>query len=144
MPINSRKLGPGTLTLGAGALAVASQLSKCRLNSSESVTTTGEKLKALSGETKDSTTETAEYAFTLDGTFWQDDPGASSVVDWSWDNMGTEQPFVFVPSTAGGREVSGILTPVPLSIGGDDVEETDMASDFTWRIKGEPALGTLP
>ena len=144
MPINSRKLGPGTLHLGAGAMAVESQLSACRLNSAESVTTSGERLKALSGETKDTTSETADYAFTLDGSFWQDDPGASSVVDWSWDNMGTEQEFVFVPSTAGGRQVSGILIPVPLSIGGDDIEETDMASDFTWRIKGEPVRDVLP
>lgn len=144
MPINSRKLGPGSLTLGAGAMAVESQLSKCRLNAAESVTASGEKLKALSGETKDGTTETADYTFTLEGTFWQDDPGVSSVVDWSWTNMGTEQPFVFVPNTEGGREVSGILTPVPLSIGGDDVEETDMASDFTWRIKGTPTRDVLP
>lgn len=142
--INTRKLGPGTLTLGAGAMAVESQLKACRLTSSESVTSSGEKLKALSGETKDSTTETAEYAFTLGGTFWQDDPGVGSVVDWSWDNAGTEQPFVFVPNTASGRQVSGTLIPVHLDIGGDDVEETDMEAAFTWRIKGEPARDTLP
>lgn len=141
--INSRKLGPGTLTLGAGAMAVESQLSKCRLTISESVTQAGEKLKALSGETKDGTSETTEHAFALEGTFWQDDPGATSVVDWSWANAGTEQPFTFVPNTAGGREVTGTLVPVHLSIGGDDIEETDMASDFTWRVKGEPELGTL-
>ena len=144
MPINSRKLGPGTLTLGAGAMAVASQLSKCRLNVAESVTTEGEKLKALSGETKDGTTETAEFAYTLEGTFWQDDPGVASVVDWSWDNAGSPEPFVFVPNTEGGRRVTGTLYPVPLSIGGDDVDATDMASDFTWRIDGEPVRDTLP
>jgi hypothetical protein len=143
MPINSRKLGPGVLTLGTGAMAVESQLTKARLNISESVTQSGEKLKVLSGETKDGTSETIDYAFTLDGTFLQDDPGVASVVDWSWDNAGTEQPFVFVPNTAGMREVSGTLVPVHLSIGGDDIEETDMASDFTWRIKGEPTRGTV-
>jgi hypothetical protein len=143
MPINSRKLGPGTLTLGAGALAVSSQLSACRLKTAESVSSSGERLKALSGETKDSTTEDATYARTLEGNFWQDDPGASSVVDWSWDNEGTEQPFTFVPNTEGGRQVAGVLVPVALDLGGDDTD-TDMASDFTWRIIGDVDRSVLP
>lgn len=142
--INSRKLGPGTLTLGAGAMAVEAQVSACRIKTAESVTTSGEKLKALSGETKDGTTEDTTYARTLEGTFWQDDPGLASVVDWSWDNEGTEQPFVFVPNTAGGRRVTAVLKPVALDIGGDDIETTDMASDFSWRIIGEPVRDELP
>jgi hypothetical protein len=125
-------------------MAVESQVSACRLKTSENVTTSGEQLKALSGETKDGTTEETDYTRTLEGTFWQDDPGLTSVVDWSWDNEGTEQPFVFVPNTAAGREVSGTLVPVALDIGGDDIETTDMASDFTWRIKGDVTRSTLP
>jgi hypothetical protein len=141
MPINSRPLGPGTLTLGAGALEVSSQLTSCTLTPSESVET-AERVKVLSGESKGGN-ESASYAFVLEGTFLQDDPGAASVVDWSWDTMGTPQPFVFVPSTAGGREVTGTLTPVPLAIGGDEVDGADMSSDFTWRVTGTPELGTV-
>lgn len=144
MPINSRKLGPGTLTLGAGALAAAAQLKGCRLTTSESVTTTGELLKALSGDTKDGRTSTAEYTRTLAGTFWQDDPGAASVVDWSYDNEGTEQPFTFVPSTAGGRTVTGTLVPFGLDIGGDEVDAEDMEAGFTWRIVGDIDRDVLP
>lgn len=135
MPISSRKLGPGTLTLGAGALEVNAQLTSCKVTPSESVTTT-DPIKVLSGEQLDGD-ETATYTFVLEGTFLQDDPGVASVVDWSWDNMGTEQPVVFVPSTAGTREVTGTIIPVPLTIGGDEVD-TRMTSDFTWRFKGTP------
>jgi hypothetical protein len=144
MPINSRKLGPGTLTLGSGPLSVESQLTACAVRVAESVSTTGERIKVLSGETKDGTVETPDYAFTLAGTFLQDDPGATSVVDWSWDNMGTEQPFVFVPNTAGGRRVTGTLVPFGLDIGADEVDGEDMASDFTWRLTEEPERDVLP
>lgn len=142
MPISSRQLGPGTLTVGAAAMAVSSQLTGCKITPSESVETTGERTKVITGETLEPT-ESASYTFTLEGNFLQDDPGAASVVDWSWDNMGTEQPFVFVPNTEGGREVSGILTPVPLQIGADETDER-MASDFSWRIKGTPVRAVLP
>lgn len=135
MPINSRKLGPGTLTLGAGPLSVASQLKACKITTAESLSTSGELLKALSGETKDGRTETADYARTMTGIFWQDDPGADSVVDWSHENEGTTQPYVFVPNTEGGRRATGTLVPFGLDIGGDDIMETDMESGFTWRIK---------
>lgn len=139
MPINSRQLGPGTLTLGAAALAVESQLTKAKVTPSEEVET-AERVKVLSGESKGGATS-ASYTFVLEGTFLQDDPGVASVVDWSWDNMGTEQPFVFVPNTAGAREVTGTLVPVPLAIGGDEVDGPDMASDFTWRIIDTPVQG---
>lgn len=140
MPISSRKLGPGQLVLGAGAMEVSAQLTKCKISPSESVTST-DALKVLSGEKLDGEEE-ATYTFTIEGTFLQDDPGVSSVVDWSWTNMGTEQAFVFVPNTESGREASGILTPVPLAIGGDEVDQR-MTSDFTWRIKGTPDVGVV-
>ncbi len=141
MPINSRPLGPGTLTLGSGPLSVESQLTACKVVPAESVET-AERIKVLSGETKGGN-ESASYAFTLQGSFLQDDPGAASVVDWSWDNMGTEQPFEFTPSTAGERVVSGELVPVPLQVGGDEVDGPDMSADFTWRIVGTPDRSTV-
>jgi hypothetical protein len=140
MSISSRKLGPGQLELGAVPLEVNAQLTSCKVTPSESVTS-GDAIKVLSGEQLDGD-ESATYNFVLEGTFLQDDPGVASVVDWSWDNMGTEQPFRFVPSDAGGREVSGTLTPVPLTIGGDEVDAR-MTSDFTWRIQGTPDMGPV-
>lgn len=140
MPISTRKLGPGQLELGATPLEVNAQLTGCKVTPSESVSST-DAIKVLSGEQLEGDDD-ATYTFVLEGTFLQDDPGVSSVVDWSWNNMGTEQPFRFVPNDAAAREVSGILTPVPLTIGGDEVDAR-MSSDFTWRIKGTPDLDTV-
>lgn len=138
--ISTRKLGPGQLELGAAPLEVNAQLTACKVTPSETVNAT-DPVKVLSGEQLDGE-ESATYAYALEGSFLQDDPGAASVVDWSWANAGTEQPFRFVPNDAGGREVAGTLTPVPLTIGGDEVD-TRMSSDFTWRIKGTPDMGTV-
>ncbi len=142
MPISSRKLGPGSLELGAAPLEVNAQLTSCKVSPSETVNST-DRVKVLSGEEL-APEETAEFAFILEGTFLQDDPGAASVVDWSWTNRGTEQPFSFVPNDAAGRTVSGTLYPVPLTIGGDEVDGPQMTSDFSWRIKGDPDMGLAP
>ena len=136
MPINRTKLGPGTLTLGAGAMEVNAQLTSCAVVPAETVDT-GDTIKVLSGETL-APDETATYAYTLEGTFLQDLGAVSSVVDWSWANKGTPQVFTFTPNTAAGTVVDGTLVPVPLRIGGDEVDAT-MTADFTWRIQGEPA-----
>jgi hypothetical protein len=136
MPINSTKLGPGSLTLGAGAMEVNAQLTACNVTPAEAVEET-DPIRVLSGELLDGSS-TQTYSFTLGGSFLQDLGAVASVVDWSWTNMGTEQPFVFVPNTAAGREVSGVLIPVPLTIGGEDPEGAPLQSDFTWRIVGTP------
>lgn len=140
MPISSRKLGPGQLELGAAALEVNAQLTGCKVTPSENVSTT-EAIKVLSGDQLDGD-DTVTHAFVLEGNFLQDDPGVASVVDWSWANAGTEQDFRFVPSDAGTREVSGTLVPVPLAVGGDEVDAR-MTADFTWRIKGTPDMGVV-
>lgn len=139
MPINTTALGPGTLTLGAGALETSAQLTACRVNPTENVTTR-EGTVVMSGERiEDESSET--YSYTLEGTFLQDLTAAevASVVAWAWANKGTEQPFAFTPNTAAGVAVNGVVKPVPLGVGGDEVEAR-MSSDFTWRCVGEPTL----
>jgi len=141
MPINSHLLGPGTLTLGAGPLDVSAQLTACRVNPKENVTTT-EPVKVLSGEQLDGD-ESVDFEFTLEGKLLQD-LAAAGVVAWSWTNMGTEQPFTFVPNDAAARQVEGtIKSVVPISIGGDEVDAR-MTSDFTWRLKGTPDFEAVP
>lgn len=135
MPIKSRKLGPGTLTLGSGALAVEAQLSACKITWSENVES-GDAIKVLSMEVLEAD-ESATYTAALEGTFLQDYGEVASVVDWSWTNKGTEQDFTFVPNDAAARQYDGTLVPVPLQVGGDEVDTTS-TSDFTWRIKGDP------
>lgn len=134
MPPTAIKLGPGQLELGSGPLEVNMQVLSCKVTPSENVTTT-EGRKVLSGEST-ADTEDVDFSYVLEGSFLQD-LAAAGVVAWSWDNKGTEQPFRFVPNDVAGRQVQGVLKPVPLSIGGDEVDG-DMASDFTWRIVGTP------
>jgi hypothetical protein len=141
MPINTTKLGPGTLTLGAGALEVNVQLTAAKVTPSEAVETT-DAIKVLSGDSL-AGDESATYTFALEGKFLQDLGAVGSVVAWSWDNMGTEQPFEFVPNTAAGIECTGTLVPVPLTVGADEVDAGPMQSDFTWRIKGTPDLAAV-
>src|SRR5687768_6489782 len=113
MPITTHKLGPGTLTLGAGPLNVSAQLTACKVTVSEEVTST-EDVMVLSGETLDGD-ESVDFSYVLEGTLFQD-LAALGVVDWSWTNKGTEQAFTFIPNTVADRQVQGILKPVPLTI----------------------------
>lgn len=138
MAISARKLGPGTLTLGAGAIAPSAQLTACKVTPAESVEA-GERIKTLTHETLDAA-DTVTIDYTMSGTFLQDDPGAASIVDYTWDHAGEDIAFVFSPNTAAGREVNGTVRIVPLTIGGDDVDGY-MTSDFTWACTGaDPTL----
>lgn len=140
MPIQTYDLFEGTLNLGAlgTALAVSSQVRSCTLTVTENVTTR-EAIPVLSGE-EIPETSTETYSYALSGSFLQD-LAASGVIDWSWTHKGTPQDFEFIPATAKGRRVVGVLKPVPLNIGGD-VQKPNAgdppASDFTWRCVGEP------
>lgn len=135
MPITSDQLGPGNLILGSGPLDVSLQVTACKVTASEQVTTREAK-KVLGGEELPGS-ESVSFTYALEGTFLQD-LIAAGVVTWSWVNAGTEQAVTFVPNTARGRQVQGIIKPVPLTIGGDEVEGEDLTSDFTWRFVGTP------
>lgn len=143
MTVNTYDLFEGTLTLGSGPLAVAGQVTACRVEVTENVTET-EAIPVLSGEELPaSSSET--FSYVLAGTFLQD-LIAGGVQDWSWINKGTEQPFTFVPNTALGREVAGTLKPVPLQVGGDVARPgagDPPSADFSWRCVGEPTFGDV-
>lgn len=141
MAIETYKLGPGTLTLGAGPLQVAGQITNARVDWSESVSGGRDPIPVLSGEELAGEDGNPSYNAVLAGTLLQD-LAAAGVIAWSWTNKGTEQAFTFVPNTVEARQVQGILVPVPLTIGGDvKVENT---SDFSWRIIGDPDFEPVP
>lgn len=138
MTIQSYKVGPGTLTLGSGPLAVAAQMTKAQVDAAENVTQ-GENIDVLSGETlEEDSSET--YSFTLAASILQD-ISAGGIVDYSWIHKGEEVAFSYVPNTVEDRKVSGIVKPIPISIGGDVSKSTSAKSDFTWRIIGTPTFG---
>lgn len=135
MPINTYQLFDGTLTIGAGPLQVAAQVTSVYVDPSENVTA-GEKIPVLSGEKLESEEE-VEFTFVLAGNFIQD-LGAAGVVDYCWSHMGEEQPFSFIPNTDLGAEVEGIAKIVPVRIGGDVSPTAAPRSDFSFRCKGTP------
>lgn len=134
MPINSYKLGPGVFTLGAGPLAVASQVTSLRVVPAEEVKSR-DAIPVLSGE-EIAAEEDASVRFTLEGTFLQD-VGLAGVVDYTWSNSGDEVEFSYVPNTVEAASVEGVVRLVPLVIGGTEVKARP-TSDFTWRIIGTP------
>jgi hypothetical protein len=138
MTVQSYKLGPGTLTLGSAPLDVSAQVTAMKVEWSENVTS-GEDLDLLSGDSLLGDQD-ATYRANLAGNLLQD-IAAAGVVDWSWTNKGTEQAFKFVPSTSEGRQITGVLVPVPITVGGD--VKTRPRSDITWRIVGDPDLAAL-
>lgn len=139
MTIRFSEMGPGVLRLGSGLTRVDAQIRSCAVDASESVTRTDRK-PVLSGEALPAR-ERADYTYTLVAKVIQDFIDTGVLVDWSWDNKGTDQDFVFCPNNDEGRAVWGICQPAPIKIGGD-VEDTSPESDFTWRIVGEPTRGS--
>lgn len=137
MTILSHKLGPGTLTLGAVPLDASAQVTAIAVEFEEAVETE-DAVDVLSGEQL-AEEETASYRAKLTATFLQDDLSAGALVAFTWDNMGANVPFEFVPNTAGDRGVTGVLRVIPLKIGGDVKKRN--TSDWSVRIIGIPELG---
>jgi hypothetical protein len=137
--IETYDLGPGTLTLGAAPLDVSAQMTQTAVECAETVNST-DAIKVLSGEEL-AQQDRVTLAWTLTFTALQD-LAVAGLVQYTWDNASDEVPFVFVPSTAEGREVNGTVRIVPLKLGGD-VNGGKPTSDASWRIIGTPTLGAV-
>lgn len=138
MPIESYKLGPGTLTFGTTPTDFSCQVTAATINPSENVEEE-DAIPVLCGEEltgEDNVTHT----FTISGTLLQD-LAADGIVDYTWQNMGQNVPFVFVPSTSAARQVTGTCRIVPLSIGGEVKQRA--TSDFEFAIIGTPTFGAV-
>lgn len=132
----SYKLGPGSLIVGETGtpLEISCQITACTVefdfDAEDDVPT------LCGGTLAGDETESAM----LTGTIIQDlsDEG---VVEYSWTNSGTVQPFTFIPNTELGREITGSLKMRRLNVGGD--VKTSPTSDFEWPIVGMPELGDV-
>lgn len=138
MAIEYFTMGPGSLALGAGPLAVEGQVEEFAVECTENVKTTDPK-PMLSGEDK-ITADKVTHSWKATGVL-QQDLAAAGVVAYSWDNMGDEVAFTFVPSTAEGRKVTGTLRLVPIKVGGKAGD--DPTSPITWAIIGTPVLAAV-
>lgn len=139
MPINTEKLGPGTLELGSGALAVSLQITGAELVASE-VVDTEDGVTVLTGDKlAETTSETFRWVFTFTAL---QDLIAAHIVAWSWANRGTEQDVSYAPND-GGASFEFTAKPVPLTVGGTEVGKR-MTATTTWRVVGDPTPTWAP
>lgn len=140
MTINVYDLGPGSLTIGTAPLNIAGQLTNCRLETSESVTST-DAIPVLSGEEL-AGTDRVDFTHTLAGNLFQD-LDAAGVVAYSFAHAGEWVACVFTPSTAEGAVLTGQVSMVPITVGGDVTGTAakrgpNPRSDFSWRFRPTP------
>lgn len=132
------KLGPGKLTIGdvATGLDLSCQLSAAWVKFDKDAE---DNTPVLCGE---DIAGAVSYPAKLSGTVLTDlsDDG---MVDFTWANKGEQYPFVFEPSTAEAKSVTGTVTVDPLDVGGDEVKK-NMTADFEWDIVGDPVWGATP
>lgn len=133
MPTDSYRLGPGTLSLATNEFNM--QLSNCRVEPTENVES-GDDLNLLDGSTLEGLDD-ATYSFVLAGTVVQD-LNDTGITAYTWENMGEEVAFEFVPVTARLAQVEGTVRIVPIQIGGD--VKTRNTADFSWAIIGTPTF----
>lgn len=137
MTVNTLTIGPGTLTIGedTGITVFSSQCKSCTLSPSVE---TGDPIPVLSGEqVPGDRTET----FALKGTFVQDFGVEASTTEWLWEHRGEVHDFVYAPSTAGGKEITGQLTVEAIDIGGD--VKTKGTSDFSFTLTDAPVFADI-
>jgi hypothetical protein len=139
MALEGIQLGPGTLILGEDATEVDAS---CLL---EAATVSWDKTKVddkkrLCGQVLVGKTT---YTSTLAGTLDQDLADPAGLVYYSWAHRGEVLPFVYVPNTAAGAQVSGELVIDPLDVGGS-TEDDNLTSEFEWAIVGDPVLAEVP
>lgn len=149
MAIQSYTMGPGTLSLGTDPadLDVSCQVKAFRVNCKEAVKKTDPQ-PMLCGEDK-VTADKVTREWDVSGKILQD-LAAAGVVDYTWTNAGDVVTFLFIPSTAAGRQVTGVTRLIPISVGGD--AGTDPDSDIAWvaggttddgAIAGDPVLAAV-
>lgn len=132
MAIGSFKMGPGTLVLDPDDddMSFSTQITSGIASSTENVDSTDD-VWVLSDEQlpgEDTVTYTWQLALNV-----VQDIAADGTVAYSWANKGLEKPFLFIPSTAAGRQITGTVRIAPISIGGD--VKTRPQADITWQGK---------
>ncbi len=135
MPAVVSKLGPGSLSIGEVGSPVdfSCQVVNCQVTWDNSK---DDDIVVLCGDT---VAGAKTYTAQLTGNLLQDQADPDGIVRYSWANKGTVVPFIFVPNTADGVEVTGEVTLDPIAVG-SDTAGANMASDFTWDCVGEPVL----
>lgn len=126
-------LGPGQLTFGKSSTKDFSAAVKSIEITPELKDDGG--IALLNGDT---TYESDATFGTLTAEFYQDYT-LDGLVNWTWQNAGTEQPFTFVPLTTGTTKVTGTVKIAPVKIGGAIKKANTTTLTFT-IVKALPVM----
>jgi len=126
-------LGPGELSIGATGTEIDVS---CLVNNAVIAASKdqGDSQTKLCGTVK---VPAPTYTYELSGNVDTDIADSAGLFKLSQDEAGTEQSFIYTPSTDAGTTATGSLIIDPLDFGGDTMGET-MTSDFTYTIVGAP------
>lgn len=135
----TRKLGPGTLKIGATGteIDVSCLINNATISASKDQ---GDSVTKLCGTVKPGATT---YTYSLAGNIDTDIGIDSGFFAMSQESPGTEQDFTYTPhdpdgtGTATGTTATGKCVIDPLDFGGDTMGEI-MTSDFEFAIIGVP------
>ena len=133
LPTGTGQLGPGLLTIGSTGAEIDVS---CLVNNA---------VIAADKDESDSTTKlcgdvragAVTYTYALSGNMDTDIGEAAGFFALTQSAPGTQQAFVFTPSTALGTSATGTLTIDPLDFGADEAG-ADLTSDFEFTIVGTP------
>jgi hypothetical protein len=135
------KLGPGVLKIGETGTEIDIS---CLVNNAviAAEKDQGDSTTKLCGTVKPGA---ISYTYTLSGNVDTDISDPAGFFALSQAEPGSEQSFMFTPSTEAGTEATGTLVIDPLDFGGDETGEY-MTSDFEFALVGAPVydIGGLP
>jgi hypothetical protein len=137
MPVETVKVGPGTISVGD----VGSEVDFSAQVLSAVVSWSKDKeddRKVLTGETVVGATKRSA---TISVTVLQDLANAAGLVRFSWESKGEEHDFRYVPNTVADVEITGTVTVEPVDVGGE--VDSDAESEFEWDFVGEPVLADI-
>lgn len=137
MTTNVITMGPGKFTIGdtADLTVFSGQVTSIKLVPSVDK---GDAIDVLDGG---QVSGDRSESFTLEGTLLQDFGATDSTTEYLFENRGTEQPFVYIPNSSQGKQITGILTVEAIDIGGD--VKTKPTSDFTFDLIGIPVIDAI-
>lgn len=126
-------LGPGTLEIGATGTEIDVS---CLVNNAviAAEKDQGDDTTKLCGTVRPGS---VTYTYTLSGNVDTDIDDPAGLFALSQAEPGSQQSYVFTPSTEAGTAASGTLVIDPLDFGGDEMGAT-MTSDFEFALVGAP------
>lgn len=137
MTTNVITMGPGKFTIGetADLTVFSGQVTSIKLVPSVNKSDAIDVLDGgqVAGDRSES--------FKIEGTLLQDFGATESTTEYLFTNRGTEQPFLYIPNSSQGKEITGVLTIEAIEIGGD--VKTKPTSDFSFDLVGTPIIAAI-